>query len=136
MQTPARRRYRILALAAFRALRVAWLHREDQDEPAATCSNRRESSRGRRTCSTPPSNRPFDPAAAFPEIGRQQWELSFSFREAPFAPPTQLPRTPGRPPLPRNGSPPSIRGWPVPCPSIVQEWPKASAWPGVAGNPP
>src|SRR6266850_1997660 len=136
MQIPARQHYRILALAAFLALPAARPHREDQDELAATCSNRRESSAARRTYSTPPSDRPFDPAAAFPETGRHRWELSFSYPEALFVPPTLLPRTPGRPPIPRNGSPPSLRGWPVPDPSIVQGWPTASAWPGAAGNPP
>src|ERR1700674_1621590 len=136
MRTPARQHCRTLALPAFPALPAVRLHREDQGEPAATCSNRRESSKAQRTCSTPPSNRPFDPAAAFPETDRHRWELLSSYREAPFAPPTLLPRTPGRPPIPRNGSPPSLRGWPVPYPSIVQEWPKASAWPGAAENPP
>src|SRR6266849_6095084 len=136
MQTLVRRHYRTLALAAFPGLPTARPHREDRDEPAATCSNRRESSRARRTCLTPPSDKPFDPAAAFPETGRHRWELSFSCREAPFAPPTILPRIPGQPPTPRNGSPLSIRGWPVPYPSNVQEWPKASEWPGAAGNPP
>src|SRR6267143_7160158 len=100
MQTPARQHCQTLALAAFPALPAAQSHREDQDEPAATCSNRRESSRARQTYSTPPSNKPFDPAAAFPETDRHQWELSFSCREAPFAPPTLLPRTQGLPPTP------------------------------------